>query len=71
MKTYFFSVAHPFDEFGGGLRAEPLAENGIVALAEAGQERNDLTSGVVGAGSATALRSQSNNHVLKVIGEEP
>lgn len=34
----FFGVADALDKFGGGLGAEPLAEDGVVALAEGGEE---------------------------------
>lgn len=44
----FFGVADALDEFGGGLGAEPLAEDGVVALAEGGEEL------VVGDGMAFA-----------------
>ena len=44
----FFGIADALDEFGGDLGAEPLAEDGVVALAEGGEEL------VVGDGMAFA-----------------
>ena len=44
----FFGVADALDEFGGGLGAEPLVEDRVVALAEGGEEL------VVGDGMAFA-----------------